>query len=85
MVCRNEKITRDRYVFNSVIDALKFLIIHELALRVNDEGEISSNRGAVLNLLGHTANMNEKLRDHLSNGTVAQNTGYLKGHSKRLA
>ena len=74
VVRRNEKIAKNRHVLNRVIDALKFLGIHELPLRGNDESEMSSNRGAFLDLLEYTASMDEKLRDHLSNATVARNT-----------
>ena len=73
MVHRNEKIARNKYVLNRVIDALKFLGIHELALGGNDESETSSNRGAFLFLLEFAANMDKKLMDHLSNGMVARN------------
>ena len=74
MARRNEKIVRNRHVLNRVIDALKFLGIHELLLPGNDESEMSSNRGAFLDLLECTVNMDEKLRDHLTNATVARNT-----------
>ena len=74
MMSRHEKIAKNRYVLNRVIDALKFLWIHELALRGDDESEMSLNRGAFLDLLEYTANMDEKLRDDLSNVTVARNT-----------
>ena len=57
MARRNEKIARNRHVLNRVIDALKFLGIHELCLRGNDESEMSSNRGAFLDLLECTVNM----------------------------
>ena len=67
MVHCNEKIARNRLVLNSVIDALKFLGIYRLPLLCNDKSEISSNRGAFLYLLEYTANIDEKLRDHLTN------------------
>ena len=35
---------------------------------------MSSKRGAFSKLLEYTANMDEKLRDHLSNDIVARNT-----------
>ena len=74
MARRNEKIARHRHVLNKVIDALKFLGIHELPLRGNDESEMSSNRGAFLNLLEYIASMDDKLRDYLTNAKVARNT-----------
>ena len=74
MVRRNEKIAKNRHVLNRVIDALKFLWIYELSLLCNGESEMSSNRGAFLYLLECTANMNEKLREHLTNDAVAGNT-----------
>ena len=45
------------------MDILKFLGIHELPLRVNDESVMYSNRGAFLDLLEYTANIDEKLLD----------------------
>ena len=60
------------------MDALRFLGIHELPLHGNDESEMTSNRGASLDLLEFPANMDEKLRDHLSNATVARNTSNLR-------
>ena len=77
MVHRNEKIARNRHVLNRVIDALKFLGIRELPLHGNDESEMSSNRGAFVDLSEYVANMDEKLRDHSSNAKVTRNT--LKG------
>ena len=68
------KLQENRHVLNRVIDALKFLGIHELPLRGNDESAMSSSRGAFTDLLECTANMDEKLRDHLTNATVARNT-----------
>ena len=62
MVRRNEKIAKNKHVLNRVIDALKFLGIHELHLRGNDESWMSPNRGAFLDLLEYSANMDEKLR-----------------------
>ena len=74
MARRSEKIARNRHVLNRVTDGLKFLGIYEFPLRGNDESEMSSNRGVFLELLECTANMDEKLRDHLTNATVARNT-----------
>ena len=51
MARRNEKIAKNRHVLNKVINALKFLGIHRLTLRDNDESEMSPNRGAFLDLL----------------------------------
>ena len=76
MVRRNNKIARYRHVLNKVIDAFKFLGSHELPLRGNDESEMSSNHGAFLEVLEYTANMDEKLRGHLSNATVARNQAW---------
>ena len=64
MVRRNEKIAKNRYVINRVVDALKFLGIHELPLRGNDENEMSPSHGAFLDLLEYTANIDEKFWDH---------------------
>ena len=76
-VRRNEKIARNRHFLNRVVDALKFLWIHELPLRENDESEMSSNRSAFLDLLEYTANMDGTSRDRFSNASE-----YFKGHSK---
>ena len=78
VVRRTEKIARNRHVLNRDIDALKFLEIHELPLRGNDESEMCSNCDAFLKLLEYTANMYEKLRDHSSGSE------FFKGNSKRL-
>ena len=74
VVRRNEKIAKNRHVFNRVIDALKFLGIHEVPLRGNDESEMSPKRGTFTDLLECTSNMDKKLRDHLTNATVGRNT-----------
>ena len=74
MVRRNEKIARNAHVLTRIIDTLKFLGIHELHLRGNDESEISSNCGAFSDFLECTANMDEKLWNHMSNATVARDT-----------
>ena len=78
VVRRTEKIARNRHVLNRDIDALKFLEIHELPSRENDESEMSSNRGVFFDLFECTANMDEKLRDHSSGSE------FFKGNSKRL-
>ena len=64
MARRNEKIARNRHVLNRVIDAIKFLGIHKLPLRGNDESEMSSNRGPSSDLLECTASL-RKVRQHL--------------------
>ena len=73
MVRRNEQISTNSHVPNRDIDALKFLGI-ELPVRGNDESQMFSNRRSFLELLEDTVNMDDKLRDHLSNVTVARNT-----------
>ena len=73
MVCRNEKIARNRRVVNRVIDPLKFLGIHDLPLCGNDESEMSANDETFSDLLECTPNMDEKWRDHLTNAMVGRN------------
>ena len=53
---------KNRHILQSIIDAIKFLAIHELPFRGQDETEQSSNRGAFLDSLDYTATKDKKLR-----------------------
>ena len=70
----NEAVAKNRHILQSIIDAIKFLAIHELPFRGHDETEQSSNRGAFLDLLDYTATKDKELRYHLDTSTVVRNT-----------
>lgn len=74
-VCKhNELVDKNRHVLSRVIDAIKFIGVHELPLRGHDEKECSLNRGVFLDLIKYTASIDSILREHLDTATVAKGT-----------
>ena len=58
----NEEVDKYRHVLNRIIDCIKFCGVHELALRGHNEVEQSHNRGVLLDLIDHTAQIDSILR-----------------------
>lgn len=66
----NAEVDRNRLVLSRFVDCVKFLSIHELAFRGNDESYDSTNRGNYKDLASLIAKYDPILDNHLSNSTV---------------
>ena len=66
----NEEVDKNRHVLNRIIDCIKFCGVHELALGGRNECEQSNNRGVLLDIIDHTAQIDSNItvEDFLRNG-----------------
>ncbi|KAE9529173.1 hypothetical protein AGLY_011969 [Aphis glycines] len=74
----NEKISRNRYILNKIINCIKFCGAFELALRGHNEKSNSENPGVFRGLINFSSELDSVLKCHIENSSV------FKGLSKSI-
>lgn len=70
----NDKVSKNRYVLNIIINCVRFCGAFELALRGHDERESSSNPGIFKGLINFSSELDAALKEHLERATVFKGT-----------
>lgn len=74
IVEHNEKVTKNRYVLNIIINCIRFCGIFELALRGHDETSNSSNPGIFRGLINFSAELDHELKTHIMSTSCFKGT-----------
>lgn len=70
----NERVTKNRYILNIIINCVRFCGAFELALRGHDENDSSSNPGIFRGLINFSSELDLALKEHLERATVFKGT-----------
>lgn len=70
----NEKVNKNRYILNLIINCIRFCGAFELALRGHKESEDSENRGIFRELINFSAQLDNELKEHLNKSSAFTGT-----------